>query len=284
MGWPVMHSRSPALHNYFFKQHGLAGTYLPLAIPPERLEPALRALAPLGFAGCNLTIPHKERALAIVDEVDDAARRIGAISCVVVRPDASLWGTNNDIHGFARNILQHQPRWRADAGPAAVIGAGGGARAVVYCLVERGAREIRLINRTRERADALARDFGSSVTPLDWEDRHRALDGAALLVNTTSQGMIGQAALDLSLDALPSTALVVDIVYIPLETPLLATARRRGNPAVDGLGMLLHQAGIAWRLWFGLEPEVTPELRAVIEATLPQRDTNANTANVEADL
>jgi len=284
MGWPGMHSRSPALHNYFFKQHGLAGTYLPLAIPPERLEPALRALAPLGFAGCNLTIPHKERALAIVDEVDDAARRIGAISCVVVRPDASLWGTNNDIHGFARNILQHQPRWRADAGPAAVIGAGGGARAVVYCLVERGAREIRLINRTRERADALARDFGSSVTPLDWEDRHRALDGAALLVNTTSQGMIGQAALDLSLDALPSTALVVDIVYIPLETPLLATARRRGNPAVDGLGMLLHQAGIAWRLWFGLEPEVTPELRAVIEATLPQRDTNANTANVEADL
>jgi shikimate dehydrogenase len=284
MGWPVMHSRSPALHNYFFKQHGLAGTYLPLAIPPERLEPALRALAPLGFAGCNLTIPHKERALAIVDEVDDAARRIGAISCVVVRPDASLWGTNNDVHGFARNILQHQPRWRADAGPAAVIGAGGGARAVVYCLVERGAREIRLINRTRERADALARDFGSSVTPLDWEDRHRALDGAALLVNTTSQGMIGQAALDLSLDALPSTALVVDIVYIPLETPLLATARRRGNPAVDGLGMLLHQAGIAWRLWFGLEPEVTPELRAVIEATLPQRDTNANTANVEADL
>jgi len=270
MGWPVMHSRSPALHNYFFKQYGLAGTYLPLAIRPERLGPALRALAPLGFAGCNLTIPHKERALAIVDEVDDAARRIGAISCVVVRRDASLWGTNNDVHGFARNILQHQPRWRADAGPAVVIGAGGGARAVVYCLVERGAREIRLINRTRERADALARDFGSSVTPLDWDDRHRALEGAALLVNTTSQGMIGQAALDLSLDALPSTALVVDIVYIPLETPLLAAARRRGNPAMDGLGMLLHQAGIAWRLWFGLDPEVTPELRAAIEATLPR--------------
>jgi len=270
MGWPVMHSRSPALHNYFFKQYGLAGTYLPLAIPPERLEPALRALAPLGFAGCNLTIPHKEHALAIVDEVDDPARRIGAISCVVVRPDESLWGTNNDVHGFARNILQHQPRWRADAGPAVVIGAGGGARAVVYCLVERGAREIRLINRTRERADTLARDFGSSVTPLDWDDRHRALGGAALLINTTSQGMIGQPALDLSLDALPATALVVDIVYIPLETPLLAAARRRGNPAVDGLGMLLHQACIAWRLWFGLDPEVTPELRATIEATLPR--------------
>jgi shikimate dehydrogenase len=269
MGWPVMHSRSPALHNYFFKQYGLAGTYVPLAIPPERLEPALRALAPLGFAGCNLTIPHKERALAIVDEVDDAARRIGAISCVVVRADGSLWGTNNDVHGFARNILQHQPGWRADAGPAAVIGAGGGARAVVYSLVERGAREIRLVNRTRMRADTLARAFGSSVIPLDWKERHRALDGAAVVVNTTSQGMIGQPALDLSLDALPSTALVVDIVYIPLETPLLAAARRRGNPTVDGLGMLLHQACIAWRLWFGLDPEVTPDLRATIERTLP---------------
>jgi shikimate dehydrogenase len=271
MGWPVMHSRSPALHNYFFKQYGLAGTYVPLAIPPERLEAALRALAPLGFAGCNLTIPHKERALAIVDEVDDAARRIGAISCVVVRPDGSLWGTNNDIHGFARNILRHRPAWRADAGPAVVIGAGGGARAVVYSLLERGAREIRLVNRTRARADTLAREFGSTVTPLDWDDRHRALQGAAMLVNTTSQGMIGQPPLDLDLDALPPTALVVDIVYVPLETTLLAAARHRGNPTVDGLGMLLHQACIAWRLWFGLDPEVTPELRATIEATLPRR-------------
>jgi len=270
MGWPVMHSRSPALHNYFFKQYALTGTYVPLAIPPERLEPALRALAPLGFAGCNLTIPHKERALAIVDEIDDAARRIGAISCVVVRPDGSLWGTNNDVHGFARNILEHQPGWRAGAGPAVVIGGGGGARAVVYCLVERGAREIRLVNRTRERADTLAREFGSAVTPLDWTERHRALAGAAMLVNTTSQGMIGQPALDLSLDALPPTALVVDIIYTPLETPLLSAARRRGNATLDGLGMLLHQACIAWQLWFGLDPEVTPQLRATIEATLPR--------------
>jgi len=268
MGWPVMHSRSPALHNYFFKHYGLAGTYVPLAIPPDRLEPALRALAPLGFSGCNLTIPHKEHALAIVDQVDDAARRIGAISCVIVRSDGSLCGTNNDVHGFARNILQHQPGWRADAGPAVVLGAGGGARAVVYSLVERGAREIRLVNRTRDRADTLAREFGSSVTAFDWNERHRALGGAAMLVNTTSQGMVGQPALDLSLDALPSTALVVDIVYIPLETPLLAAARRRGNPTVDGLGMLLHQACIAWHLWFGLNPEVTPELRAHVEADL----------------
>src|SRR5438132_6990789 len=269
MGWPVMHSRSPVLHNYFFKHYQLAGTYVPLAITPDDLEPALRALAPLGFSGCNLTIPHKERALTIVDEVDALARRIGAISCVVVRQDGSLAGTNNDVHGFARNILQQQPAWRADAGPAVVIGAGGGARAVVYSLLDRGAREVRVANRTRARAETLAREFGSSVTPIDWDDRHRALDGAAILVNTTSQGMLGQPPLDLDLQTLPKGALVADIVYIPLETPLLAVARRRGNPTVDGLGMLLHQACIAWKLWFDLEPEVTPQLRATIEATLP---------------
>lgn len=270
MGWPVMHSRSPALHNYFFRHYGLAGTYVPLAIAPDGLEPALRALAPLGFAGCNLTIPHKERALAIVDEVDSLARRIGAISCVAVRPDGSLWGTNNDVHGFARNILQQQPDWDAAAGPAVVLGAGGGARAVVYSLVDRGAREIRLTNRMPERAETLAREFGPTVTTVRWNDRHRALEGAAMLVNTTSQGMVGQPALDLDLAKLPVSALVSDIVYIPLETPLLAAARRRGNPTVDGLGMLLHQACIAWQLWFDLEPEVTAELRATIEATLPR--------------
>jgi shikimate dehydrogenase len=270
MGWPVMHSRSPALHNYFFKQYGLAGTYVPLAIAPEQLEPALRALPPLGFAGCNLTIPHKERALEIVDEVDALARSIGAISCIVVRSDGSLGGTNNDVHGFARNILQQQPDWRADAGPAVVIGAGGGARAVVYSLADRGAREIRVANRTRQRAETLAREFGSAVIAVEWDDRHRALGDAAMLVNTTSQGMVGQPALDLDLTTLPAGALVADIVYIPLETPLLAAARRRGNPTVDGLGMLLHQACIAWQLWFGLDPKVTPELRATIEATLPK--------------
>jgi shikimate dehydrogenase len=268
MGWPVMHSRSPMLHNALFARYGLAGSYVPLAIQPNRLEPALRALAPLGFSGCNLTIPHKERALAIVDAVDDVARRVGAISCVVVRPDGSLAGTNNDGFGFTQNLLQQQPSWRADAGPAVVIGAGGGARAVVYSLAERGVREVRLVNRTSARAEALVRDFGSAVTAVSWEDRHRALEGAAMLVNTTSQGMVGQPPLDLSLDTLPAGALVYDIVYVPVETPLLAAARRRGNPTVDGLGMLLQQARRAWQAWFGIDAEVTPELRAAIEATL----------------
>lgn len=268
MGWPVMHSRSPILHNYWFGHYGLAGTYVPLAIAPEGLEAALRALVPLGFAGCNLTIPHKERALAVLDEVDDTARRMGAVSCVTVRPDGTLRGTNNDAYGFIQNLLQQHPDWRADAGPATVIGAGGGARAIVYSLVDRGSPEIRLLNRTRERAHALARDIGHPVVALDWAQRHEALQGATLLVNTTNQGMVGQPPLDLALDRLPSSALVSDIVYVPLETPLLSEARRRGNPTCDGLGMLLHQARPAWHAWFGLEPLVTHELRAVLESTL----------------
>jgi len=268
MGWPVMHSRSPMLHNYWFKQHDLAGSYVPLAIRPEGLAAALRALHPLGFAGVNLTIPHKQQALTIVDEVDTVARSIGAISCVVVRPDGSLTGTNNDCWGFIQNLKQEQPEWRADAGPIVVIGAGGGSRAVCYGLAQEGAREIRLVNRTFVRAQGLAADFGPPLKPVPWERRGDALEGAAMVVNTTSLGMVGQPALDISLDRLPASAIAADIVYIPLETPLLAAARRRGNRTVDGLGMLLNQGRPAWKAWFGLEPEVTPELREMVARTI----------------
>lgn len=266
MGWPVMHSRSPKLHNYWFAEHGLAGTYVPLAVPPEGLGAALRALAPLKFAGCNLTIPHKEAALAFMDEVEPAARRIGAASCVTVRRDGSLHGSNNDGFGFVAGILEAEPGWRADAGPIVAIGAGGGARAVLDSLAERGAREIRVVNRTPARAEALAREFGPPLRAVAWEDRHEALEDAAMLVNTTSQGMLGEPALDLDLSGLPARALVADIIYIPRETPLLEAARRRGNRTVNGLGMLLHQARPAWMSWFGVEPQVTPALRALIEA------------------
>jgi shikimate dehydrogenase len=271
MGWPVMHSRSPMLHGYWMKQYGLAGAYLPLAIAPDGLAAALRALQPLGFAGCNLTIPHKQQAMTIVDEVDAVAKRIGAISCVTVRPDGSLAGSNNDCFGFIHSLKQEQPGWRADAGPVVVIGAGGGARAVCYALMQEGAKEIRLVNRSLARAQGLADEFGVagvSLKAIPWDQRHDALEGAAMAVNTTSQGMTGQSALDIRLDALPKTALAADIVYVPLETPFLAAARQRGNPTVNGLGMLLHQARPAWKLWFGLEPAVTPELRELVERSL----------------
>ena len=268
MGWPIFQSRSPMLHNFWFAQHKLAGSYVPLAIPRERLERALRALPALNFAGCNLTIPLKQDALRIVDDVDITARKIGAISCVVVRDDGSLAGFNNDWYGFTHNILEFVPDWRADRGPVAVMGAGGGARAVLYGLLERGAREIRLCNRTLARAQALAQDFGGPIEVVPWERRHDALAGVAMLVNATSQGMVGQAALDLRLDKLAKSSLVNDIIYIPRETPLIEAARKRGNRTVTGLGMLLHQGIPAWKAWFGIEPKVTPELRAKIEATL----------------
>jgi shikimate dehydrogenase len=268
MGWPVMHSRSPMFHNYWFGKHGLAGTYVPLAIEPGNLAGALRGLHPLGFSGVNVTIPHKQEALKIVHEVDALAKGIGAVSCITVRPDGSLAATNNDCYGFIHAVRQEHPEWHADAGPVVVVGAGGGSRAVCYGLAQEGAKEIRLVNRTHSRTQEIAREFGGPIKALRWDDRHDALEGAAMVVNTTSQGMVGNPALDLRLDKLPKSALAADIVYIPLETPFLAQARKRGNRTINGLGMLLNQGRPAWKAWFGIEPEVTKELRAMVEKTI----------------
>jgi shikimate dehydrogenase len=268
MGWPVLHSRSPLLHNHWLAQSRLEGRYVPLEIPVAGLAAALRALPALGFAGCNLTIPHKIEAVKLVDRLDDTARRIGATNTIVVEKDGSLSGTNTDAWGFVASIAEAIPTWRAAAGPATVIGAGGGARAIVDGLLQQGCREIRVVNRTQARAEGLRADFGSALVSVAWEDRHAALADAAMLVNTTSQGMKGQDALDLALDRLPRDAVVADIVYTPLATPLLAAARARGNPAVDGLGMLMHQARPAFQAWFGILPEISRELRATLEATL----------------
>ena len=266
-----MHSRSPLMHNYWFEQHALSGVYVPLAIEPAGLAAALRALRALGFSGCNLTIPHKQQAMRIVDEVDAVAAAIGAISCVVVREDGSLFGTNNDWHGFVGSLRQEQPDWRADAGPVAVIGAGGGSRAVCYGLLREGVRELRLVNRTHARAEAIAATFGGPISVLPWASRHEALEGVSMAVNTTSQGMLGEPALDLRLERLPPTALAADIVYIPLETPFLAAARARGNRVFNGVGMLLHQGRPAWKLWFDVEPVVTAALRARMERSIAGR-------------
>ncbi|MFP6711506.1 MAG: shikimate dehydrogenase [Rhodospirillales bacterium] len=268
VGWPVMHSRSPLMHNYWMEQQGLNGTYVPLAIKPGELDAALRAMHPLGFAGCNVTIPHKLEAMKIVDEVDEVATKIGAISCIVVREDGTLFGTNNDWLGFLGNIKQQAPDWRAEAGSIAVIGAGGGSRAVCYGLMQEGATEIRLVNRTHEKALAIAEEFNGPIRVLPWKERHDALEGAAMVVNTTSQGMDGEAALDLKLDKLSPTALAADIIYTPLETPFLSDARERGNPTVNGLGMLIHQGPPAWKRWFDVIPMVTEELREKMERSI----------------
>ncbi|HEY8581111.1 MAG TPA: shikimate dehydrogenase [Beijerinckiaceae bacterium] len=268
MGSPIMHSRSPAIHNHWLAERGLLGRYVPLAVTPDGLEKALRALHPLGFSGVNLTIPLKEMALPLLDEVDPVARAIGAVNCVVVGEDGRLRGYNYDAFGYVESLREAAPAWRAGAGPAVVLGAGGASRALIAGLLDEGAPQIRLANRTLERAQALAAEFGPRVVPVRWEERSEALAGAALLVNATSMGMKGQPPLEIALDPLPSGALVSDIVYAPLETELLAAARARGHVAVDGLGMLLHQARPAFEKWFGVRPDVTPRLRAEIEATL----------------
>ena len=268
MGWPVAHSRSPAIHGHWIAQHGLNGAYVLLPVEPERLPQAVQGLAALGFAGCNVTIPHKVAALQLVDRVDAAARRIGAINTIVVQADGSTTGYNNDAHGYVQSLHDAHPGWQADAGPVAVMGCGGAARAVIVGLLDEGATEIRVCNRSLDKAQALAQEMGSAVHAVAWEQRHDALAGTALLVNTTNQGMHGQSPLDLSLDALPRDALVSDLVYVPLETPLLAAARQRGHRTVGGLGMLLHQARPAFNAWFGVMPEVTPQLRALVVASL----------------
>lgn len=273
MGWPVSHSRSPLMHNLWLKQHGIAGVYVPLPVQPERLGEALRGLPALGFAGCNLTIPHKVAAMAYMDEIDPLARRMGAMNLVVVGPEGRLTGFNTDGFGFWQSLVDAQPQFRAEAGPVVVLGAGGAARAVVLSLLERGAPSVRLLNRTEEKAQQLASELSGAgahgvIDVLPWTQRESALEGCALLVNTTSLGMQDQPGLALRLDDLPRTALVCDVIYVPLETPLLKQARERGHVTVNGLGMLMNQARPAFQAWFGVMPEITPELKQAMLATL----------------
>lgn len=268
MGWPVAHSLSPALHGWWLDRYGIDGAYVPFAVPPEDLETALRALPVLGIAGTNLTLPHKEVALRLVDKATPEALRIGAVNTILVEPDGSLTGSNTDGFGFLESLRASAPDWRAEAGPAVVLGAGGAARAVVVALLDAGAPVVRLLNRTRQRADDLATAVNGAIEVADWSSRDAALADAALLVNTTQLGMTGQDQLDLDLARLPTSAVVNDIVYVPLTTPLLSDARSRGNDTVDGLGMLLHQARPGFAAWFGVEPEVTAELRSHVLASI----------------
>jgi len=259
MGWPVAHSKSPRLFGHWFAQHGVRGSYVPLAVRGQDFETVYRALPKAGLRGVNVTIPHKEAALAHADRATGTARAIGAANMIRFASDGII-ADNTDAYGFIESLRAGAPGWSADL-PALVLGAGGAARAVLHALVAEGVPAIRIANRTRAKAEAIADAFGPMVEPVAWERRGWAAEGAGLLVNTTSLGMAGQPPLKMPLEGLAPGAAVLDIVYAPLETPLLADARALGLTAVDGLGMLLHQARPAFHAWFGIDPEVDQALR-----------------------
>ena len=276
MGWPVGQSRSPLIHNYWLAKYALEGDYIRLPVnpaSPKGLKDAIAGMRAMGFAGCNLTMPHKTAALAFVDHLDPMAQRMGAVNTLVFGDDGAISGFNNDGFGYVESLREVGYTDFAK-GPITVLGGGAAARPVLLALADAGAKEIRIANRTDANAAAIATqfagDFGVPVRAVPWAQKAANLAGCALLVNTTSQGMYGQSALDISLAALPISALVSDAIYVPLETPLLAAAKARGHQTVNGLGMLLNQARPAFKAWFGVMPEITDELRANILTTFNQ--------------
>ena len=265
IAWPAGHSRSPLIHNYWIKQHKLDAEYRREAVPPDKFAAFVENLRANGYIGANITVPHKEVALAM-SEPDDRARAVGAANTLWHDGD-TLRSTNTDVEGFLANLHVAAPGWDRGLETAVVLGAGGGARAVVFALLQREVGRVYVIDRTRERAQALKKKFGARVHLAGWNETTGLLGGAGILVNTTTLGMVGQPSLEINLRC-PASLVVADLVYAPLETGLLASARARGLRTADGLGMLLHQAVRGFQLWFGVRPEVTPELRAMVEADL----------------
>ena len=273
MGYPITHSRSPLMHNTLMQENDVRGVYIPIEIRPGNLDPALEALPKLVFKGVNLTMPLKQEAITTVDELDPAGELIGAVSCIVVRQDNSLFGVNNDWIGFKDNLTITYPDWKRTTKSALVLGAGGGGLAIVYALAQEGVEEIVLINRSQERAEQITDIFKDrNIQVRSWAERHSLVAESDLIVNTTNQGMTGQAPLDLSLALVKATAIVADIIYVPLETPLITEAKSRGLRSVGGLGMLLYQSRPAWKLWFGIDPKITDDLRSAMERDIESTD------------
>ncbi|MCF8486903.1 MAG: shikimate dehydrogenase [Rhodobacteraceae bacterium] len=264
IGHPIAHSRSPALHGYWLRRYGIRGHYIPMDVSPADLASVLEHLPRMGFVGVNITIPHKEAVLGIADIVTDRAALIGAANTLIFRKDGRIHADNTDGSGFISNLRQGAPRWNPTDGPAAVLGAGGAARAVIAALIEVGVPEIRLANRTRPRAEAIRSDFGAKVVVSEWVQAANMLDGAALVVNTTSLGMVGKPDFRVPLDALRPGTVVTDLVYTPLMTQFLIEAESMGCTIVDGLGMLLHQAAPGFERWFGQRPEVDVATRNAV--------------------
>ncbi|MEL7461618.1 MAG: shikimate dehydrogenase [Pseudomonadota bacterium] len=264
IGSPIAHSKSPLLHRHWLRTYGIRGHYIPMDIATEDLEDAFRTLPKLGFVGVNVTIPHKERMLDLADLITDRAALMGAANTIIFRRDGKIHADNTDGYGFIENLRQGAPDWAPKAGPAAVIGAGGAARAVIASLLEAGVPEVRLTNRTRARAEGLKAEFGSKVAVYDWVSAGNAIDGAKTVVNASSLGMTGKPMFRVPLDGLSKDATVTDLVYTPLDTPLLTAARDIGCHTVDGLGMLLHQAVPAFERWFGHRPDVDEALRKIM--------------------
>lgn len=264
IGHPIAHSRSPALHGFWLRRYGIKGHYIPLDVAPADLASVLEQMPRMGFVGANVTIPHKEEILRIADVITDRAALIGAANTLIFRKDGRIQADNTDGAGFIANLRQNAPNWDPKAGPAAVFGAGGAARAVVAALIETGVPEIRISNRTRPRAEAIRSDFGAKVTVFEWVQAANMLDGAKTVVNTTALGMTGKPDFRVPLDGLDPSATVTDIVYTPLMTQFLIEAQERGCAVVDGLGMLLHQAAPGFERWFGIRPEVDEETRRAV--------------------
>lgn len=270
IGWPIQQSRSPLIHGHWLKKYGIAGSYDRVAVPPGEAAAFVRSLESRGLEGCNVTAPHKQAVFDAADWRDPSAVAVGAAN-TVWRDGAKVCVANTDTYGFMTHLGQSAPGWNAKDAPVAIFGAGGAARAVVYGFLDAGIAKVRLINRTAARAEELVAHFGSRVESWAWTDRARAVSDAGVIVNTTTLGMAGNAPLDLDLAALDRNAIVADIVYVPLETPLLAAARARGHRTVDGLGMLLHQAVPGFARWFGVQPEVTRELRDILVADIERK-------------
>jgi len=267
IGWPISHSRSPLIHGYWLEQHGIEGSYERRPVQPGDLPAFIQSVRAGALAGCNVTVPHKEAVLKLVDDTDDTARAIGAANTLWME-DGRLKATNTDAHGFLANLTSAYPDWRHPPGVPLVVGAGGAARAVIHALRCAGCKNILLTNRTRARAEDLVAYFGDDVEALDWDMRRDGAADCSLLINTTTQGMAGQAALDVPIEALNRLSIVYDLVYVPLKTPLIQAAEARGLRSLGGLGMLLHQAGVGFEHWFGAKPEVTDELYRLVAADI----------------